>query len=187
VRRIVLVVVVALATSTAHADRAKSRTVATTLSGIGTGVASLIVLGGFMFAPEGEDFNKPLLYTGLATAAIAPSLGEWYSGEWITYGMAARVFAAGIATVALTTQMKTVTCADAATSAQTCTELQGAGYALLGVAAIAAVGGMAYDVTDAGDAADRWNGRHGFTATIVPTAVVTPNGTAPGVALAGHF
>jgi hypothetical protein len=187
VRRIVLVVVLALATSTAHADGSKSRNTARALSAIGTGVASLLVLGGFMLAPEGQNFDKPLLYTGLATAVVAPSLGEWYAGEWLTYGMAARVFAAGIATVALTTEMKTVTCPDATTTAQTCTELQGGGFALLGVAALAAVGGMAYDVTDAPDAAGRWNARHGFTATIVPTAFVTPSGNVPGLALSGHF
>jgi hypothetical protein len=47
---------------------------------------------------------------------------------------------------------------------------------------------MAYDVQDAGNAADRWNVRHGFTATIVPTVMMAPNGqTVPGLALGGYF
>jgi len=185
VRRIVLVLVLMIAT--AHADNGKSKKAALAMSAIGTGVASVLVLGGFLAAPAGQEFDKPVLYTGLVAATLAPSIGEWYAEDWLSYGMAARVFAAGLATVALTTQMKTVTCDDATTSNQTCTTLQGAGFALIGVAAIAFVGGMAYDVSDAPDAADRWNARHGFTATIVPTAMVTPNGTLPGLALSGHF
>jgi hypothetical protein len=187
VRRLVIVGILIFATS-AHADDKKSRTVAQALSGGGTALASVLVLAGFLAAPPGEEFEKPVLYTGIATAAILPSLGEVYAGEYLTYGMAARVFAAGIATVALTTQMKTETCDDATMANQQCTKLQGAGYALMGIAAIAFVGGMAYDVQDAGDAADRWNVRHGFTATIVPTAMIAPTGaTVPGLVLAGSF
>jgi hypothetical protein len=186
-RRLAIVCILVIATA-AHADGKKSRTVAQALSGGGTAAASVLVLAGFLAAPSGEEFNKPLLYTGIATAAIFPSFGEFYSGEYLTYGMAARVFAAGLATIALTTQMKTETCTDATTSTQQCTSLQGAGYALMGIAAIAFVGGMAYDVQDAGDAVDRWNTQHGFTATIVPTAMIAPNGaTVPGVALGGRF
>jgi hypothetical protein len=187
VRRLAIVCILIFATS-AHADDKKSRTAAQALSGGGTALASVLVLAGFLAAPSGQEFEKPVLYTGIATAAVLPSLGEVYAGEYLTYGMAARVFAAGIATVALTTQMKTETCTDATTSNQQCTSLQGAGFALLGVAAIAFVGGMAYDVQDAGNAADRWNVRHGFTATIVPTVMMAPNGqTVPGLALGGYF
>jgi hypothetical protein len=187
VRRLTIVCILCISL-VAHADGKKSRTTAQALSGGGTALASVLVLAGFLAAPSGEEFEKPVLYTGIATAAILPSLGEVYAGEYLTYGMAARVFAAGIATVALTTQMKTETCDDATMSNQQCTKLQGAGFALLGVAAIAFVGGMAYDVQDAGDAADRWNVRHGFTATIVPTAMLAPNGqTVPGLALAARF
>jgi hypothetical protein len=187
VRRFVIVGIMIIAAS-AHADDKKSRTAAQALSGGGTALASVLVLAGFLAAPSGQEFEKPVLYTGIATAAILPSVGEFYAGDYLTYGMAARVFAAGIATIALTTQMKTETCDDATMANQQCTKLQGAGFALMGVAAIAFVGGMAYDVQDAGDAADRWNVRHGFTATIVPTAIIAPNGqTVPGVALGGYF
>src|ERR1700729_1559178 len=102
--------------ATAHADNGKSRKTALVLSGLGTGVASVLVLGGFLAAPTGQEFNKPVLYTGLVGATLAPSIGEWYAEDWLTYGMAARVFAAGLATLALTTQMKTITCDDATMS-----------------------------------------------------------------------
>ena len=187
VRRLVLVVVLvfAIAGGVARADAPKSKTTALVLSGVGTGVASLLVLGGFLLAPDGKDFNTPLLYTGIGAATVAPSLGEWYAGVPLSYGMAARVFGAGLATVALTTQMKTTTCDTATSSMQTCTSLQGAGYALMGLAAIAFVGGMAYDVDDAPDAVDRWNAVHvtGF----VPIVLATPSGTATGLGLAGYF
>jgi hypothetical protein len=187
VRRLILACVLVIAVGSAHAGKPKSRTAAQALAGVGTGVASLLVLGGFMLAPDGQDFDKPLLYAGLAAATVLPSAGEWYAENWLTYGLAARVFGAGLATFALTTQMRTQPCIDAQTSMQTCTNLQGAGFALLGAAAIAFVGGMAYDVEDAGDAVDRWNARHGFTASVVPLVLATPAGSTPGLAIAGHF
>lgn len=185
VRRLVLVLVLVIAARSARASEPKSKTTALVLSGVGTGVASLLVLGGFMFAPDGKDFNVPLLYTGLGAATIAPSFGEWYAGVPLTYGMAARVFGAGLATLALTTQMKTETCDDATKPNQTCTSLQGAGYALMGLAAIAFVGGMAYDVDDAPDAVDRWNAVHvtGF----MPIVMTTPTGTMAGLGVSGYF
>jgi hypothetical protein len=100
--------------------------------------------------------------------------------------MAARVLGAGLATFALTNEMKTQLCVDAQTSSQTCTSLKGGGLAMLGLAAIAFIGGMAYDVTDAAPAADRWNGRHGYM-TVAPTAFVTPTGTSTGIAIVGAF
>lgn len=184
-RRLVLVVILAFATGSARADEPKSQTTALVLSSVGTGIASALVLGGFLFAPEGQDFNLPLLYTGLGAAAIAPSLGEFYADVPLTYGMAARVFGAGLATFALTTQMKTTTCDGATSSTQTCTSLQGAGYALMGLAAIAFVGGMAYDVSDAPDAVTRWNAVH--VGAFAPVVLATPNGTATGLGVSGYF
>ena len=184
-RRIVLVIL--LVSASAHAE--KHRHTATVLSGLGTGVSSALLLAGFLFAPSDQDFDKPLLYTGLASAVITPSLGEWYgassASQFLTLGMAARVAGAGLATVALTQEQKTQTCEDAATSDKQCKVLKGAGIALLGVAAIAFIGGMAYDVSTAGDAVDDWNARHGFM--VEPTAIVTPTGTTTGVALVGKF
>jgi len=54
---------------------------------------------------------------------------------------------------------------------------------MLGIAGIAFIGGMAYDVGDAAPAVDRYNASHGFV--VVPTAVSTPTGPAPGVSVSG--
>jgi hypothetical protein len=185
VRRFVLVLVLVVATGSARADAPRSPTAALAASGIGTAVASGLVLAGFFTAPTGQDFNLPVMYAGLGVAAVAPSLGEFYAGVPLTYGLAARVFGAGLATVALTTQMKTVTCDDATMATQTCTNMQGAGYALMGLAAIAFIGGMAYDVSDAPDAVDRWNAK--WFPTVTPVVLATPAGTMPGVGLSGYF
>jgi hypothetical protein len=180
---LVLLVLLVSASGTARADR--SRQTAQILSGAGTGVSSAVILAGFVFASQGNPFNKPLMYTGLASAALTPSLGEIYAGDYVTIGMAVRVAAAGLATYALVNKTETKTCDDAMMSSQQCTNLSGPGIAILGVAAIAFIGGMAYDVGDAGPAVDRYNRSHGVM--IAPTALATPTGPAPGLALAGAF
>lgn len=188
VGRIALVCLV-LAARSVHADPSpKSRTIAYALSGAGTGVASLLMLGGFMLAPSGQELNKPLMYSGLGLAAVAPSFGDWYAGQWLTWGQLARAVGVGVAVIAFTTEMQTVTCDDAQTVMQTCTQLRSGGFALLGLAAIAFVGGMAYDVRQSAVATDRWNADHGFSATIVPTVMIAPTGASvPGLAFAGRF
>ena len=88
-----------------------------------------------------------------------------------------RVRAAGLATYAMQEETEVVTCDTASSPTQKCTQLKGAGIALVGVAAIGFVGGMWYDSLDAGDAVNRWRSRHGI--------VIAP--TANGIALAGQF
>jgi len=175
--------VLVLACATARAE--KRRETAQLLSGGGAGVSSALVLAGFMLASNGEVVNQPLFYAGLGSSLVTPALGEWYAGEWFTPGMAIRIAAGGLATFALRHEQTTVTCDTATSSDQKCNQLTGGGIALLGVAAIAYVGGVWYDALDAGDAVDRYNQRHGFTVT--PTVVPGPAGAAPGVSLAGYF
>jgi hypothetical protein len=175
------VAVLVLASGSAHAE--KKRQTAQILAGVGTGVSSALILGGFAFASQGNPINKPLMYSGLASAMITPSLGQFYAGEYVTIGMAVRVAAAGLATYALTHETKTIQCDDASTSGTMCQSFYGAGIAMLGIAGIAFIGGMAYDVGDAAPAADRYNANHGFV--VVPTAVSTPTGPAPGVSISG--
>jgi hypothetical protein len=183
VRRLVIVLALLVASNPAHAE--KNRKTAQILAGVATGASSALVLSGFLFASDGNPINKPLMYAGLASAAITPSIGQFYAGEYLTIGMAVRVGAAGIATFAITHETESKTCDNATMSGTTCTSFAGAGIALLGVAAIAFIGGMAYDVDDAGAAADRYNLDHGLVVT--PTAMATPNGPAPGLSLAGYF
>lgn len=165
-----------LACAVAHADD-KSPDTARYLSGGGAAVSGAILLTAFL-VPSGVDpFNAPLLYTGLATAVVAPSLGEYYAGEWFTPGLAIRLASAGLAVYAVQNEEKTVTCLDMPSAGTQCKELKGAGVALIGVAAIGFIGGMWYDTLDAPDAVNRWRARHGIT--------VTP--TTNGVALGGYF
>ncbi len=167
--------------TTAHAE--KSKKTAQALSVGGASVAGAVVLTGFMIAPKGHPFEPAVTYTGLGLSVITPSLGEFYAGEWFTPGLAVRVGAVGLATYALGRQV-TATCDNATMSGQTCKQLEPNSVALLGVAAIAFVGGVWYDTLDAGDAVDRYNARH---AQAAPTILPTPSGPAPGVMLVGYF
>ena len=179
-------VVAALAVATpARAEGPKSEMTAELLSGVGTGVSSALILAGFLDQNADQPFNKPLMYTGLATAAITPSLGQIYAGDYFTIGMAARVVGIGIATYGLTHYTKSVMCDDAKVSGQMCKTLDSGAFPLLGLAAIAFVGGIAYDVGDAAPAVQRWNERHGFT--IAPAVMPGPNGPAAGLSVAGQF
>jgi len=176
---------IGMATGSARAEGEKSEQTAMILSGVGTGVSSALIFAAFLDENADQPFNKPLMYTGLATAAITPSLGQFYAGEYITIGMAARVVGAGIATYGLTHYTKTGTCDNATMSGSMCKTLDSGAYPLLGLAAIAFVGGMAYDVGDAAPAVKRWNEHHGFA--ITPTVVPATTGPAPGLSLAGQF
>jgi len=169
----------------AHAEGPKSEQTAEILSGVGTGVSSALILAGFLDENSDQPFNKPLMFTGLASALITPSLGQLYAGDYITIGMAARVLGVGIATYALTHYTKTTTCDAATMSGTMCKTLDSGAFPLLGLAAIAFVGGIAYDVADAAPAVQRWNEHHGFQ--IAPTVVPGANGPAAGLSLFGQF
>ena len=182
-RRVPLVVM--LVCSAAHAEPKNHKT-AQWLSGGGVAVSSALVVGGFAFAGRGETFNMPLLWSGIATSVVSPSLGEWYAGEWVTIGMAVRVTGAGIASFAIAHQQYDTVCLDSTSAApKTCRVFNGTGIVLLGLAAIAFVGGAAYDVADAPEAVDRYNAHHGFAVTPMPMA--GPQGLVPGVSIAGYF
>ncbi len=177
-RRLALVAILAAA-STAHAD--KSPDVATALSGVGTGVSSAAILASFFLGSGTAEVNMPVFFAGLGSAVITPSLGQIYSREYLTYGMAVRAGAGVLAAIAVTTQQETVACDDGIN--KDCKSLKGAGFALLGVAAIGFIGGMAYDVMDASDAAVRANHAAIFSVSVVPTVV--PHGG--GLGLVGSF
>ena len=165
-----------LTCAVAHADD-KSPETAKYLSGGGAAVSGALLLTAFL-APSGADpYNAPLLYTGLAAAVVAPSLGEYYAGEWFTPGLAIRLASAGLAVYAVQNEETSVTCLDMPSAGTKCKELKGAGVALIGVAAIGFIGGMWYETLDAGDAVNRWRARHGI--------YVAPSTS--GVALGGYF
>ena len=175
-RRLAPFVVLVLLAGPARAE--KSRAVAQYLSAGGAAASSVLVLGALLGAPQGEIANEPLLYTGLATSVITPSIGEWYAGQWWTWGMAVRAAAAAFGITALATQQETVACEDSSAYGQTCHELTGPGLALAGVAAIAYIGGVAYDVITAPDAVDHYNSSHFM---VTPAVLPSPSGAVPGV------
>ena len=162
-------------TGSAHAE--KKREVATYLSAGGAIASSTLVVASFFTAPADSDVNAPLFYTGIGTSVLTPSLGEWYVGRWLTWGMAIRAAAAGFAITAIATQQENVSC-DVPAPGKTCTELSGPGLALAGAAAIAYIGGVAYDVITANDIVDSYNSTHYM---VTPTVMATPRGAAPGL------
>lgn len=183
--RFLSVVVVLVFCATANAAP-KDRNTAKIMSGTAAGVSGAVTLAGFLTTPEGEAFNEPVLYTGLGMLAITPSLGEFYSGQYLTIGMGIRAAAAGLALYTLNTQTKAVICDEVgATHDLACKSFTENAYPLLGVSAIAFIGGVWYDVLDAGDAADRYNREHGLT--VAPTTMQGPQGLAPGLVVSGQF
>ena len=183
-RRIVLLAL--LLVSTAAYAGPRNRQTAKVMSGTGAAVAGAVTLAGFVTVPEGEAFNRPVLYTGVGMLFVTPSLGEFYSGQYLTWGMGVRALATGLAVWTLQTQTVAVRCeVIGAPQEPTCTSFNEKGYPLLGIAGIAFVGGVWYDVLDASDSADRFNARHGYS--IVPAPLRGPNGMAPGLVVSGNF
>lgn len=186
-RTLALCVVLATASATAHAEAGpKDRKLARILSGTAASVSGGVVLTGFMLARDGDAFNTPVLYTGLGMLMVTPSLGEFYAGQYLTWGMGVRAVATGFALYTLENYTYAVRCpAASGLEGFDCTNLEEAAYPLLGIAAIAFIGGVWYDVLDAGDAVDRYNKRNGFT--VAPTALRGPTALAPGLVLSTTF
>jgi hypothetical protein len=182
-RAAVLVMMVAL-THLAEAGP-KKRDTARILSGSAAALSGVVVGAGFMTAEDGHPFNKPVLYTGIGLLAITPSAGELYAGQYVTIGMGIRVVGAAFASWIFSSHVESVVCDNGTSSADKCEQLDDTAPPLLGVAAIIYIGGIWYDVLDAGDAADRYNTSHGYALT--PTALRGPQGMAPGLALTGSF
>jgi hypothetical protein len=180
----VILLVLAVA-APAHADGPKSETTAQVASGVGTGISGGLILAGFLAGDSNYPYNRPLMYTGLVSALITPSLGQIYAGDYITIGMAARVLGVGIGTYGLTHYTQVTPCESGHAPNDTCRHIDSGAIPFLGLAAIAFVGGMAYDVADASSAVQRWNEHHGFM--VAPTVVPASDGPAPGLSFAGQW
>jgi hypothetical protein len=166
------------AVSPAHAD--KSERTATILSATGAGVSSGLVLASFLVKPEDGEVYMPTLYVGLGTSIVTPSLGQLYSEQWVTIGMGIRAAAAGLALYGLTRDQDQPCIVD---PQDNCPTLTGTGFTLIAIAAIAYIGGVAYDVRDSDDAARRYNKRRKTSTAFAPTAM--PGGG--GFAVVGSF
>lgn len=161
--------------SLAHAE--KSRDTAEILSAAGAAASGAIVLSSFLLTDKAYETNMPLLYVGIGTSLVTPSLGEFYAGQYLTWGMGVRALAGGAAIYALTEQTETVTCTNQPLATVKCQNMTGTGLAILGLAAITWIGGAWYDVADAPEAVDRLTGR----VRVTPMIVSGPRGSlAPG-------
>jgi hypothetical protein len=186
-RRALVATILVAALSTAHAE--KKKTTAQALSGIGAGVSSAMILAAFLVSDgtsyygswEPGHVNHPLLYTGFGVSVVSPSLGEYYAGQYLTIGEGVRAGAAALAIAAIAKGETNERCETIDDPNVTCKAFSRTGVVLLSIAAIAYVGGVAYDVLDASDAVDRFNTSHGII--IVPTA--SPSGA--GLAISGRF
>ena len=178
-----LVIVLLLVSSVATAKPRKLRT-AYTLSGVGTGVSLALTVGAFALPPHSGDIYMPMLWTGLGTGVLTPSLGNFYAGKYLTIGMGVRVAAGGFAAYVAATQRQESQCRDSSVP-KTCEDITNTGITLLGIAGIVFVGGAAYDFKTLPDDIDEYNAKHGFRWS--PTVTPAPSGQGAVLGIGGEF
>ncbi len=172
-----------LALPTAAHAKPRKLTTAYALSGVGTGVSAGLIVGAFLLPPHSGDIYLPMLYTGLATSVITPSLGNWYADRWLTVGMGIRLVSGGLATFVAATQRDEVQCGGA--TPVFCRRLSNTGVTLLGIAGIVYIGGAAYDFKTLRDDMDQYNARHRFQ--WAPVITPSPTGTGALLGIGGTF
>ena len=182
-RVLVSLAIVAMLAGTASAE--KSLRTARILSGVGTGVSGLLFTTAFFVGEKNGDVNMPLLYAGLGSGVLTPSLGQFYAGKYVTIGMGLRVAAALLATYGVVGQDQEVRCNNTV-EFQLCRNLKQEAYLYIGLAGIIFVGGAAYDIQELPSAIDDYNKRPSVALT--PTLLPTTNGdSAFGLAAVGTF
>lgn len=176
--------VIAALSGTAAAE--KSLRTARLLSGVGTGASSALFVTAFFVGEKNGDVNMPLLYAGLGSGVITPSLGELYVGKYVTVGMGLRVAAGLIATYGVLHYDQEVRCTNTV-EFETCRNLGQNAYLLVGLAGIIFVGGAAWDIQALPDHVEEYNTRSASFA-LSPTLLPTSNGDpAFGLAAMGTF
>jgi hypothetical protein len=128
----------------------------------------------------------PLLYAGLGSGVVTPSLGEFYVGKYLTVGMGLRVAAGLIATYGVLGHDQEVRCNNTV-EFQTCKNLGQNAYLLVGLAGIIFVGGAAWDIQSLPDHVDEHN-KSERNVALAPTLLPTSSGdSAFGLAAMGTF
>ncbi len=169
-------------TNTAAAE--KSLRTARILSGVGTGASSIVFVTAFFVGEKNGDVNMPLLYAGLGSGVVTPSLGEYYVGKYLTVGMGLRVAAGLIAAYGVTRYDQEVRCDTV--EFQTCRSLGQNAYLLVGLAGIIFVGGAAWDIQALPDHVQEYNTRPSVALT--PMLLPTSSGdSAFGLGASGTF
>lgn len=183
-RALLSLAIVAVLCGTASAE--KSLRTAYIASGVGTGASSALFLTAFFVGEKNGDVNMPLLYAGLGSGVITPSLGEFYVGKYLTVGMGIRVVAGLVATYGVLGHDQEVRCNNTV-QFETCRSLGQNAYLLVGLAGIMFVGGAAWDIQALPDhVAEHNQGSGGFA--LSPTFLPTSSGDAAfGLAAIGTF
>ncbi len=143
--------------------------------GLSLGGAALSV---GMFAIGAKTNSDQLVTAGLLSSALTPSIGEWYAGEYLTWGMGIRAASASIALVGIAEAF----CFDDCQGKD-----QSSGEALFALGAIGYGAGMIYDIVHAPAAARKHNDRQRARLMITPAAYPTSIGPVPGVMVGGSF
>lgn len=181
-RVLAVLLAIAMLGSAAHAERKELRT-AQALSGVGTGASAAVFLSAFLLSKRNEgDVPMTLIYVGLGTSVITPALGHWYAGRYLTPGMGIRAAAALFSTWGVLHYSQTERCNTF--EFKECTGLKQGAVIVLGISAIAFVGGAALDFKTLQDSVDRHNARFAITPTILPTTSGAPGA---GLVLSGLF
>jgi hypothetical protein len=183
-RALLSVAIIAALSGTAAAE--KSLRTARVLSGVGTGASSVLFVTAFFVGEKNGDVNMPLLYAGLGSGVVTPSLGEFYVGKYLTVGMGLRVAAGLIATYGVLNYDQEVRCNNTV-EFQTCRNLGQNAYLLVGLAGIIFVGGAAWDIQSLPDHVEEYNKR-GTSFALAPTLLPTASGdSAFGLSAMGTF
>lgn len=184
-----LLVVAALATAV-HAEPARkprSRTTGVALAGIGTGVSTGLVIYGLFHDTYNSTVDAPFFIAGLASSVVTPSLGQFYAGEYLTWGELVRTLAGATIAYGAVGLDEHKACLQPGGATGMCAKLTENSVFVLGLGAIAYIGGVAWDVLDAGDAVDRYNRTQGFYVAPTVSAAPSERGLVPTFGVAGTF
>jgi hypothetical protein len=183
-KKLVVALVLVASLATAHAKPRKHST-AFALSGIGTGASAALMMSAFFFPKDTGELNYPLLYVGMATSVVTPSLGNFYVEHWLNVGMGVRLAAGALGAYAASTMRQDHRCPTL--MAETCTELTDNGMIALGIAGIIYVGGAAYDFKALGEQVDAYNAKHSYRFQWAPAVTPSPSGTGALLGVGGTF
>ncbi len=170
-------VVLALLARVAAADPGdKDRELALGLSIAGTAASTGLFVGGIV-----KD-NPGALFAGYASGLVTPSFGQFYAGQYLTWGEAIR----GGAAIGVLAGWSDYACGSGF-SAPCKPGQRDDGKLELGLALGAYAAGAIVDIVDAPAAVDRYNRAHHASAAPSPMILTPPSGPVMGAGIVGRF
>lgn len=153
------------------------------LSAIGAAVPAAVAGVSALMVRDSNDALVGVVVVSQLVGVITPSLGEMYSHEILTAGMAMRLGGLVVESLGLFNYINTDVgdCEDHGPDCHHPAKT----YALIAGGAALYAGGMLYDVLRARSAASSWNREHDLV--VMPTALKTQGSITPGLALALRF